>query len=225
MESFLAGNKDEDIGTKRRNPAWNREELILALDAYVRWGGEPPSKSSGEIAALSAEVGGLRRSLGSGGDETLRNTNGVYMKLMNFRRFDLRFQDQGKTGLTRGNRLEENIWDEFAHDPARLSRVANDVRASLSADTAQEMQLEAITERMPPERREYIRELVVRNRQHVADLKRLYEGRCQVSGKLVLDGLAGDITEVHHIEWLTRGGLDVEDNMVVLAPDIHAARW
>ena len=35
-------------------------------------------------AALSAEVGGLRRSLGSGGDETLRNTNGVYMKLMNF---------------------------------------------------------------------------------------------------------------------------------------------
>ena len=26
MESFLAGNKDEDIGTKRRNPAWNCEE-------------------------------------------------------------------------------------------------------------------------------------------------------------------------------------------------------
>ena len=40
----------------------------------------------------------------------------------------------------------------------------------------------------------------------------------------MLDGLAGDRSpEVHHIEWLTRGGLDVEDNMVVLAPDIHAA--
>jgi 5-methylcytosine-specific restriction protein A len=230
---------DEDEGRRsRRNPAWNREELILALDAYIRWQGNPPNKTSAEIAKLSAEIGGLRRSLGTEGDEKLRNANGVYMKLMNFRRFDPRFYGEGKVGLTRGNRLEQEVWDEFACDPARLHQVADAIRTSVATgnaptpetgapasagDPSLDAAVDAVTAALPPERRECIRELVVRNRRQVAELKVLYGGRCQVSGKPVLDGLAGDITEVHHIKWLTRGGLDTKDNMVVLAPDVHAA--
>jgi hypothetical protein len=77
---------------------------------------------------------------------------------------------------------------------------------------------------VPPTRREYARELFVRNRKHVQDLKHRYGGRCQVTGEVPLAGLAGaDITEVHHIDWLTHGGLDVPSNMLVVSPDLHAA--
>jgi predicted HNH restriction endonuclease len=115
-----------------RNPAWVREELILALDAYVRWAGNPPSKLSPEVENLSADIGALRRSLGTVGDAKLRNVNGVYMKLMNFRRFDHRFQAEGKVGLTRGNKLEAAIWDEFAFARSRLERTAQEIRTSVA---------------------------------------------------------------------------------------------
>lgn len=118
----------------RRNPAWVREELILALDAYLRWDGTPPGKLSPGIQELSADIGALRRSLGTGGDAKLRNANGVYMKLMNFRRFDPRFQSEGKVGLTRGNRLEEAIWDEFSRDHPRLERTAQEIKAAIRRD-------------------------------------------------------------------------------------------
>lgn len=75
----------------------------------------------------------------------------------------------------------------------------------------------------PPERREYVRELTLRNSRPILALKKLYGGRCQVSGELVMDGIAGDLTEAHHIRWLMRGGLDVEANIVVLSPTFHAA--
>ena len=35
-------------------PPWSRDELILALDLYVRHEGNPPGKGSAEILALSS---------------------------------------------------------------------------------------------------------------------------------------------------------------------------
>ena len=67
------------------------------------------------------------------------------------------------------------------------------------------------------------RELCVRDQAAVRDLKSRYKGVCQISGSTPLDGVAGDITEAHHIEWLTRGGSDTTDNMVVISPDWHRA--
>ena len=61
----------------------------------------------------------------------LSDPNGIYMKLMNFRRFDPVYQAQGKTGLSRGNKLEEVIWDEFAATPDRLTKTANAIVANL----------------------------------------------------------------------------------------------
>ena len=60
-----------------------------------------------------------------------RNPNGVYMKLMNFRRFDPVYQAQGKTGLTRGNKLEETVWNDFASDPVRLAKTAAAIGANI----------------------------------------------------------------------------------------------
>jgi 5-methylcytosine-specific restriction protein A len=77
-----------------RNPSWTRDELILALDLYVRFKGNPPGKGSAEIIGLSAILNRLSGSTAAGRSD-FRNPNGVYMKLMNFRRFDPLYQAQG----------------------------------------------------------------------------------------------------------------------------------
>ena len=86
-----------DLALPSRNPPWSRDELILALDLYVRFKGNPPGKSSPEIMGLSSLLN--RITGGPGGEaEDFRNPNGVYMKLMNFRRFDPVYQAQTISG-------------------------------------------------------------------------------------------------------------------------------
>jgi 5-methylcytosine-specific restriction enzyme A len=79
---------DASDAAQHRNPPWNRDELILALDVYIRFAGQSPSKRSAEIAELSEAISSLRRVPGGEGNAKLRNANGVYMKLRKFRRFD-----------------------------------------------------------------------------------------------------------------------------------------
>ena len=81
-----------------RNPAWIRDELILALDLYVRLAGHRFAHDSVEIVECSALLNQLQRLLGTTQSGTLRNPNGVYMKLMNFRRFDPAFTSAGRRG-------------------------------------------------------------------------------------------------------------------------------
>jgi hypothetical protein len=79
------------VELRRRNPTWMRDELILALDIYLRYAGNPPRKGSAEIDELSETLNRLGRYLGIATEDRFRNVNGVYMKLMNFRRFDPAF--------------------------------------------------------------------------------------------------------------------------------------
>jgi len=118
----------------RRNPPWTRDELILALDFYLQHRKAIPGKTSDAVSQLSSDINTLAKRLGLSGSNTLRNVNGVYMKLMNFRSHDPDYTDQGKSGLTRGNREEKVIWDQFAEDPERLKRLADTIRAGLSIE-------------------------------------------------------------------------------------------
>ena len=121
-----------ETGTKsKRNPAWTREELILALDLYLRSRGSPWSKDSEEIDELSRFLARMAETRGAADAATFRNANGVYMKLMNFRRFDPQYTAEGKVGLVRGNKLEEGIWSEFGTDPAKLAEAVAAVRAGV----------------------------------------------------------------------------------------------
>jgi 5-methylcytosine-specific restriction enzyme A len=138
-----------------RNPDWNRDELILALDFYLRWKGNPPPKTSADIAELSRTVREVQAALGTEGEATLRNINGVYMKLMNFRRFDPAYTARGRSGLKRGNRLEGVVWNDFAEMPDRLARVAGAIRSvpsmlpeALSLSTDYILEAEAIEGRL-----------------------------------------------------------------------------
>jgi predicted HNH restriction endonuclease len=119
------------VELRRRNPTWVRDELILALDLYLRLGGNP-RRSSADIEDLSQSLNRLGRYLGMATENRFRNVAGVYMKIMNFRRFDPVFTEAGKRGLSRGGQAEEAVWNEFAPDPQRCHAVAQSIREALA---------------------------------------------------------------------------------------------
>lgn len=104
-----------------RNPAWSRDELILALDLYFRQPSARGSKTHPDVIALSETLNKLPIHPGVAHGATFRNPNGVGMKLSNFLAFD---PDYKGKGLARGNRLEEEIWTEFASDNTKLRQIA-----------------------------------------------------------------------------------------------------
>jgi 5-methylcytosine-specific restriction protein A len=124
-----------------RNPPWTRDELILALDLHVKYKGNPPGKASDQITDLSSL---LNQTVDSPKVADYRNPNGVYMKLMNFRRFDPVYQQQGKKGLTRGNKLEEEVWNSLSDDPARLSGIAGAIQANIERVTVPLVELDEL---------------------------------------------------------------------------------
>jgi 5-methylcytosine-specific restriction protein A len=110
-----------------RNPTWSRDELILALDLYVRFKGNPPGKTSKSVVELSDLLNKMGSQIANRKSD-FRNPNGVYMKVMNFRRFDSVYILQGKKGLQRGGKLEDDVWQDFAADIRKLTETANAIR-------------------------------------------------------------------------------------------------
>lgn len=94
-----------------KNPNWLYEELILALELYFRISDVGFDKGNQEIIELSNILRSLQLHDNRLKQESFRNPAGVAMKLSNFRRFDPKYQGKG---LTRGAKLEEKVWEEFA---------------------------------------------------------------------------------------------------------------
>jgi len=61
---YVASRGFAIVDLRRRNPTWVRDELILALDLYLRYGGNPPRKGSPDIDELSETLNRLGRYLG-----------------------------------------------------------------------------------------------------------------------------------------------------------------
>lgn len=191
---------------KTRNPAWTRDELILALDLYKRFAGNPP-KDGKDTVELSQTLNVLGSDL-AGRTEVFRNANGVYMKVMNFRRFDEVYSSIGKKGLSRGNRLEEEVWNQFANDTERLRQTAAAIRSQLGSSTDDQESVEEDAEEGADEgrilarvhkRRERNRKIVNKKKQQVLKEK----GRlcCEACGfdYGVFYGERGEgFIEVHH---------------------------
>ncbi len=132
------------IETTERNPSWSRDELILALDLYMTNPASPPGKASKQVEALSALLNKMHRIAGTAVSPTLRNTNGVYLKMMNLRALDPAFTKQGKVGMKSGGALEPILWAEYAGDRALLAKDAQTIRASV------EQANEAALAKLPP---------------------------------------------------------------------------
>jgi hypothetical protein len=103
-----------------RNPTWSRDELILAMDLYVRNGWLDDRHP--EVIALSALLNRLAETAPT---PTYRNPNGVSMKLANFRSID---PDHLGAGLRGAGRNDRAVWEEFTQDRDRLAREALAIR-------------------------------------------------------------------------------------------------
>jgi 5-methylcytosine-specific restriction enzyme A len=114
-----------------RNPPWSRDELIITLDFYLRHTPSIPSKTSSEISELSDFLNRLQSKIGGDRQEKFRNINGVYMKLMNFRRFDPDYEGKG---LERGNKDEEVVWNLYSSNLGELRVVSENIRSLVTSD-------------------------------------------------------------------------------------------
>ena len=134
----LRSGENGEAKTSHRNRSWSREELILALDLYLQFRKSPFGKDAAPVIELSEFLGTRARGDTEMGDATFRNANGVYMKMMNFRRFDQEYTSAGKVGLTRGNKLEEVIWNEFSEEPQLLAQAISAIRSGHGAPQSEE---------------------------------------------------------------------------------------
>ncbi len=108
---------------RQRQPDWERDEWLLALDFYLRHQGAPlPGKRSAEVKELSNKLRSLRGSLPGllPLPESFRNPAGVEMQLYQFVGFDPSNELKG----LRPTRLAREIWDVYAGDAARVSKIA-----------------------------------------------------------------------------------------------------
>ena len=91
-------------------------------------------KGSHEVRELSQLLLRLHTKLGTRAAATLRNEDGVYMKLGNFKRHDPEFTSAGKKGLSRGSKGEEAVWNEFSSNLPLLRDTAASIRAAMMSD-------------------------------------------------------------------------------------------
>lgn len=110
-----------------KNPPWKRDELILALELYFKQPDSRGNEGHSSVAALSELLNSLpiHSELGTG--ETFRNMNGVGMKLRKFLSYDPAYK--GKA-LSRGSKLEKDVWDEYSTNIEKLYKVADAIRSN-----------------------------------------------------------------------------------------------
>jgi 5-methylcytosine-specific restriction protein A len=120
---------ESDASNRTRNPAWQRDELILALDLYFSHNPRHIDQRHAEVIRLSDTLNALPIHHKRPDEERFRNANGVYMKLCNFLRFDPSYTGVGLRG---GGKLEQEIWDEFSDNQHYLHMVAESIRRSVS---------------------------------------------------------------------------------------------
>jgi 5-methylcytosine-specific restriction protein A len=115
-----------------KNPDWTRDEHIIALDFYLSHMPSVPGRDSSEILELSRVLNGLNSFLENEKTEKFRNPSGVYMKLMNFRRFDPAYTG---VGLAHGNKDEQVVWDLYANKPEELKKLATHIKQFTNTET------------------------------------------------------------------------------------------
>ncbi len=87
---------------KEGQKLWTKDELILAINLYIKL-------PFGKMHSRNPEIQELARMLG-------RSPSSVARKLGNFASFDPALQARGIKGLTNASKLDREIWNEFYRD-------------------------------------------------------------------------------------------------------------
>lgn len=205
----------------KRSPSFNYEEMGL-IDRMLYFGPDrrvtcrPISKRKVEYQGKQmSQVEAARRAAKSLGLEVTK------------RKTPRRFNDSNfwetKDGTTLGT-----YWGNVLRWKDRRANQGNNTLRSLSPEDNKILDNHARSlfkdvKNASPERREVIREIIKRDSRQAKILKARLDGICQLCGTKPFNGKFGDITEAHHIVWLSDDGPDRLDNMVLLCPNHHAA--
>ena len=115
-----------------KNPAWARDELVLALDLYFSLRPGEIHARNPKIIELSDLLNGLPIHDVRPDEAKFRNPNGVGLKLSNFKAIDPNYSGKG---LTRTSKLDRVIFQEFTGDRERLSLQAQRIREVVQDET------------------------------------------------------------------------------------------
>lgn len=154
-----------------KNPPWQRDELILALDLFFRAGCKALDPSNEDVVALSNLLNSLPIHGERKSNDRYRNANGVGMKLSNFLRFSPNYEGKG---LQNGGKLEKVIWDEFSDNPSYLHQVALSIAAGVSGNDSEKAYVPADEDEIAfPEGKLLYRQHITRerNRQLIEQVK------------------------------------------------------
>ena len=109
------------LGAKR-NPRWNRDELILCLDLYLR---EGPNASTESRQALAETLNSIRLAEGDEDSAWSRSAGSVERKLGNF----LFLDSNGQHGSENLGAEDKRVWLDLASSRAAAAGAAKAIRS------------------------------------------------------------------------------------------------
>jgi len=205
-----------------------RDELILALDLYMREGPNPGTSHADELSEILRAIPIEQERTA---DPSFRSSKSVTYKLQNFVAVD---DSTTRAGFPHGGRADKEVWDEFAHDPLTLRNTAAAIienLASLDREDAEEVE-ESIAEAEEGKvltRVHRVRERSDRLRREKRKVVKEMTGRlaceaCDVDLEERYGKRAADFIECHHVVPLYT--LDPNekthlDDLALLCPNCH----
>ena len=177
-----------------RNPDWVRDEVILAMDLYFRAGRRQLPPEHQDVILLSDLLSRLPIHARRGRDETFRNPNGISMILGNFLGVD---PEHETPGLSRNNRLQEEVWREFAGRPKDLRQVADAIARACAILPQDSVRIdEPVEDEVLPEGRVLTRLHLLRERSR-ALVERKRERTLARTGRLACEVCDFDFARVY----------------------------
>jgi 5-methylcytosine-specific restriction protein A len=206
-----------------RNPDWVRDEIILAMDLYVRAGRKQLPPNHQDVVQLSQLLNRLPIHPTSSRDENFRNPTGISMILGNFLGID---PLQDRSGLSKNSQLQATVWEEFVDIPSLLHRTVEAIQVAVNVDL--EESADAINEDdVFPEGHLLTRQHVHRERNRTAVVAKIDQVlrldsrlKCEVCGFDFLEfyGEVGrGFAECHHIVPLAEAAFNRETRLTDLA--------
>ncbi len=108
---------------------WTREEIIMAIDLYVRAGamngGPIPGRGSRDVIELSTTLKRLSAYPVEMWSDKYRNPDGVYLKLTNLRAIET----GGMHGMNAFSQLDAAVWREYVGDLSDLTALHQEADA------------------------------------------------------------------------------------------------
>ena len=114
---------DADLERPSRNPPWAEEELVLALDLYLRSGLLRATHSV--VVDLSHVLRNLQIHIERPDAARFRNANGVALKLANFAAIDPNHHGRG---MAQVGKRDAEVWERYASDEDALAEAAAAVK-------------------------------------------------------------------------------------------------